>query len=121
MHIDPFVRADTLVPLCTYRSAPLHMGRLGRPRIAFFERLKRTFRRILSLEAVAATHDAAVCGGVNLMFFRLHLRVLHAAIVDNSLHFVKNFSRFVLKGLATHVCNSLPFRTPNTTRTNPTL
>jgi hypothetical protein len=34
------------------------------------------------------------------------LRVLHAAIVDNSLHFVKNFSRFVLKGLATHVYNS---------------
>ena len=31
----------------------------------------------------------------------------HVYIVDNSLHFVKNFSRFVLKGLATHVYNSL--------------
>ena len=28
---------------------------------------------------------------------------LTALIVDNSLHFVKNFSRFVLKGLASHV------------------
>jgi hypothetical protein len=28
-------------------------------------------------------------------------------IVDNSLHFVKNFIRFILKGLATHVYNSL--------------
>jgi signal transduction histidine kinase len=31
---------------------------------------------------------------------------LTVLIVDNSLHFVKNFSRFVLKGLATHVYNS---------------
>jgi hypothetical protein len=30
----------------------------------------------------------------------------HATIVDNSLHFVKNFTRFILKGLATHVYNS---------------
>ncbi len=30
----------------------------------------------------------------------------HASIVDNSLENVKNFSRFVLKGLATHVYNS---------------
>jgi hypothetical protein len=30
----------------------------------------------------------------------------HVRIVDNSLHFVKDFSRFVLKGLATHVYNS---------------
>src|SRR5208282_613507 len=33
-------------------------------------------------------------------------------IVDNSLRFVKNFSRFVLKGLATHVYNSLCFPVP---------
>jgi hypothetical protein len=32
---------------------------------------------------------------------------LTATIVDNSLRFVKNFSRFVLKGLATNVYNSL--------------
>ncbi len=39
------------------------------------------------------------------VFHRLVLRN-HTAKVDNSLHFVKNFSRFVLKGLATHVYNS---------------
>jgi hypothetical protein len=33
-------------------------------------------------------------------------RGLTVSIVDNSLHFVKNFSRFVLKWLATHVYNS---------------
>jgi hypothetical protein len=31
---------------------------------------------------------------------------LTASIVDNSLRKVKHFSRFVLKGLATHVYNS---------------
>jgi len=35
---------------------------------------------------------------------------LTVSIVDNSLHFVKNFSRFVLKGLATHVYNSLSWQ-----------
>jgi hypothetical protein len=34
-------------------------------------------------------------------------RASTVSIVDNSLHFVKNFSRFILKGLATHVYNSL--------------
>src|SRR5208282_5354645 len=48
----------------------------------------------------------------SLFTFALNLEclihnVLHAVIVDNSLHFVKKFSRFVLKGLATHVYNSL--------------
>jgi hypothetical protein len=38
-----------------------------------------------------------------------HKVSLTVFIVDNSLHFVKNFSRFVLKGLATHVYNSLSF------------
>ena len=33
-------------------------------------------------------------------------RGLTVSIVDNSLHFVKNFIRFVLKGLASHVYNS---------------
>jgi hypothetical protein len=37
------------------------------------------------------------------------LASLTVVIVDNSLRFVKNFSRFVLKGLATHVYNSLGF------------
>ena len=36
---------------------------------------------------------------------------LTVSIVDNSLHFVKDFSRFVLKGLATHVYNSHSKRT----------
>ena len=36
-----------------------------------------------------------------------HKVSLTVFIVDNSLHFVKNFSRFVLKWLATHVYNSL--------------
>src|SRR5208282_5832177 len=41
--------------------------------------------------------------------FDLHNASESVSIVDNSLHFVKNFSRFVLKGLATHVYNSLLF------------
>jgi len=36
-----------------------------------------------------------------------HKGSLTVVIVDNSLHFVKDFSRFVLKWLATHVYNSL--------------
>ena len=43
------------------------------------------------------------CEGLHFVFS------LTVSIVDNSLHFVKNFSRFVLKGLATHVYNSLIF------------
>src|SRR5208282_339842 len=38
--------------------------------------------------------------------------VIHVVIVDNSLRFVKDFSRFVLKWLATHVYNSPPLPIP---------
>jgi hypothetical protein len=40
------------------------------------------------------------CEGLHFVFS------LTASIVDNSLRKVKHFSRFVLKGLATHVYNS---------------
>ena len=53
---------------------------------------------------------------VSLNLECLFHNVLHAVIVDNSLHFVKNFSRFVLKGLATHVYNS---RSPHRDSINP--
>ena len=45
-------------------------------------------------------HRAPLIVGIDIFWS------FHASIVDNSLHFVKDFSRFVLKGLATHVYNS---------------
>lgn len=63
------------------------------------------------------THPATLLANVRALFLGREL-VLHCVllprnqrgltvfIVDNSLHFVKNFSRFVLKGLASHVYNS---------------
>src|SRR5208282_4103231 len=53
-----------------------------------------------------ANHNPSL-SAFTLNFESLIHNVLHAAMVDNSLHFVKNFSRFVLKGLASHLYNSL--------------
>ena len=48
--------------------------------------------------------------------FDLHNASKTVSIVDNSLHFVKDFSRFVLKGLASHVYNSQTYPVTSPTK-----